>query len=612
MARLDYLTKMERLINLCLRKKISVRAGISPSTDGKKTIFLPPLPEKASKEDILLHENFAFHEKSHFMGKSDPEKYLKGKLQHTITNAFDDIRCERLQEKKYAGIKLERRDFYRMMYDKSPDRFLIGKEPSIHKFIYELVCYMIFKWRVEDIKADINIKASDELLEAFDKYIADLKPETFAQQTQEDTLCLAQKFYDRIKDLVKDELEKEMKKESERGKGDEKPDKSDDDNSEETESDGSDGPDDKSGDDSGDTTSDDKSSEKDKKEDEGKSTVGEPLDSGEDSGLTEEEKERLLKAVRRIMEKFEEIETPVIDPHEEARRAIEFKATHVDNLYMVDPAVEDVIKIAKESPQITADSLKQNGIKMLGVEGARMTKMFISQSHPRRIWNQYEGRFDMRSFLSDPMDKRKDIYTYRKPGQLDKAAVLFLIDLSGSMGRSRINTAYSILQGLLHYLDRGGVPTMAAGFTTIGSTANPVYRDIPVRIEILKTFEERFTSKVSRRCVPNLDIMQENSEYDAVAWAVPHLLKRTETKKVLIMIGDGSPLIGNITLNTKLSRAYKEYLDLCRKAGVITFGFGIKADLTRFFGKDYVRTDTANLGQDTVSKIKEALERRKV
>lgn len=605
---MNFLTRMERLINLCLRKDVKVRAGVNACTDGVDTIYLPPLPEKATPEEVLLHENFAFHEKAHFIGKSDPKGYLKGKLQHRLTNAFDDIRCEMIQEKEWTGIKYERRDFYRLMYEKSPNRFQINKKPDVYQFVYQLTCYMIFKWRCDNLGVDdLEITASLELLKAFDKYVSDLKSLTLKQRTQDDSVALAQKLYDRIKDMIKDELEEKKKQEKEDKKKYEDTDSGG--SPEESEDDSSEEPDDSSSDDN--SENGEPGEPEDGEPDKSSGSESEDEES-EDEGLTPEEQEEVEKEVQKILSDFEDY-TPGedADPYTEVKRIIEHKAHHVDRAYMVDPNVHDHIVQAEEGEPWEADNYKVRGLRILGPEGAQMTKLFVSQSAPRILRNQYEGRFDMRSFMADPMDKRRDVYSSRIRGKLEKAAVLIMIDLSGSMRGSRIETAMSVAQGLVYYLDRASVPTMVAGFTTIGVNDNDLYRDIPIRIERFKEFHERFTGQIGRKLTPPENYtMQNNSEYDAMVWGVPFLFKRPEKRKILMVIGDGEPLLGSNTINNKMGRAYKEYLQLCRDAGIITYGFGIDADLSEYFGKDFVRTDSEHLGSKMVRGLKDALTRR--
>jgi hypothetical protein len=56
-------------------------------------------------------------------------------------------------------------------------------------------------------------------------------------------------------------------------------------------------------------------------------------------------------------------------------------------------------------------------------------------------------------------------------------------------------------------------------------------------------------------------------------------------------------------------KAYREYIQLCKNAGLIVFGFGIECNLQTFFGEDCVSVTTTNVGEQLLSKLTEVLNR---
>jgi hypothetical protein len=61
----------------------------------------------------------------------------------------------------------------------------------------------------------------------------------------------------------------------------------------------------------------------------------------------------------------------------------------------------------------------------------------------------------------------------------------------------------------------------------------------------------------------------------------------------------------------KLQRAYKEYIDICRKAGIKIFGIGIgDINLEEYFGTDWVAVGAQNVGETLLKKLTEILNRR--
>jgi cobalamin biosynthesis protein CobT len=234
--------------------------------------------------------------------------------------------------------------------------------------------------------------------------------------------------------------------------------------------------------------------------------------------------------------------------------------------------------------------------------------VFVSKSRESVDFNQHRGRFDMKAFVSDASDQRRDVFSSIRPGSLDKAAVSIAIDNSASMSGQRITKAYQILGGLLYYLDKAGVPVEAAGFTA-KDCYDSDHRDAPVVISVVKTFDEPFKGHPVLRCHPpaycNLTI-----ELDCLKFLAPRLYKRPEGKKVLFVLSDGEPCTGNSNLTRKLVVAYKEYIARLREVGIIVVGFGIDTDVTEYFGTDCINTQTNNLGEEIVKKLTEILNRR--
>ena len=321
-----------------------------------------------------------------------------------------------------------------------------------------------------------------------------------------------------------------------------------------------------------------------------------------------EHAEKIERAVLKMLEDIEDElpeDTSIIDV---LKKNIDEIAAREPTPYMVHPSVKDVIKYKEEGSELNAHATKERGIKLLGTSGSKMTKLFVGLSRPRTVRNREEGRFDARTYISDPLDKRKDFYTQKKGALLDKAAVAIMMDNSASMYKV-IDITYALLSGLHHYLNKARIPSESVGFTAKNCN-NPEYRDKPVYLQIIKKFEDPWNAKAQRRCVPP-KYMDQNAEVDCLRWMVPRLWARPEKKKILFIIGDGLPHIGHKMLNKKLSIAYKEYVELCRKAGIIVFGFGINCNLSWIFGNDYQDITEGNMADILVGKLKEILNRRK-
>lgn len=348
----------------------------------------------------------------------------------------------------------------------------------------------------------------------------------------------------------------------------------------------------------------------------------EPGDEGEDPDYRRAQREREQEIEKRVEEAMDEMSgEDVKDGIEKLAEDINRNASSYDAPYMTDPGVRDILEDFPSGNLSEAERIREAGRKILGSEGSRLTAVFVDQSRPKHIHHQHSGRFDMRSFVSDPMDTRTNIYADKVGAKLDKAAVSILLDCSGSMGNSvfvralgrdisRMEMSMMVLSALLFYLSRANIPVEATGFTTKKHSYHPELRNDPVVHWRIKTFEEVYGPQILRRCCVSTvgGRMKNNCEIEAVRYAAPRLYARSERKKILLVLGDGKVAFSTVErVNKKGERAYKQYLDLCRKAGIYVFGFGIGCSLGKYFGRDCLTDGGANIGKLMASKLKELL-----
>ena len=650
-----FISAAEKYVSMLSDKGIQVVIGHAPATDGIRTIFLPELPENATREKVVQWMAYAQHEQAHFHGKSVPQKMSKKKFEHFCQNAVDDVRVENGQEQEYPGIRENRQEAYQ--YDL--DEFL-AKElknataKNLPALLPSLLKYMIFHNRVHQMGAQIDIDASDDIYNYYEDYLKKYERRLHSQKSFNDSLKLGSDIYEELYALVKDELDQQdpqqgdpqdgdgdgdpqdgdpqdgssqgssqdpQDKDDPQGKGD-----SDDSDSDDSPSGSSKGGKDSDGD-NGDNNSSSSSSDEDDSEDgegdedsqdqdsdssdddeDNDAQASDSSQGDEDSDDAEEKarqrEEELAKRAKELMDSLDQQDHQT--PADKLKDAVDKIARGNHGKYQVANGVKDDISYNFEHP--SGPDYVDAGRKLLGSAGAKMTRLFVSQTRESIDFNQMRGKFDMRAFASDYNDTRKDLYTQVRPGSLDKAAISFAIDNSDSMGGLRIQKAYAILGGILSHLDRAGIPTEAAGFTGEGSSSH-VARNQPVTIKVVKTFDEPFRGKSTLRCHPSYEL-NITVELDCLKWLAPRLYQRPEGKKVLIVLSDGEPNVGNSTLNNKMKRAYKAYIQRLREHGFFVIGFGIECDVSEYFGEDCICTSTNNLGGEIVKKLTEILNRR--
>lgn len=615
---------IHKVISLMSSKNVRVVPGTSACVDANHTVYLPPLPKGATEKDFIKYFHYATHEQSHIDGESDFTRISKDQIKFHIQNALEDIRCEQRQEKKLRGLIP-----YRVMYYKGALEEFANKEmlnasfKDIVKLIHTLGKFIIIHVRAIQLQATLDIKASTDLLYAYDHYVRDLEDLIVTMTTSDQMFKLADLIYDRLKDLIREQLENNHSSNSNNGntkpqQGDDDHDNEDkepeespdsdtdpepsghsDDPSDDDEPTGSE-PGEESGDpeDNGDAGDDESPSgdcdpENDGDQDSGGQGSGDAADPEEIEG----ELQRIIEDLNNSNE--------TMDIVSDLRDQINGAQNRRDLPYMVCPDVKDVINVGNETTNDQANVIRNLGLKYLGPKGTQITKLFVSQSFTRTAYNQYSGTMDVLSVVSDVHDNRDDVYRRVTGPRLDKAAVTFLMDNSGSM-KHLIGHIYAILSGLMHYLSRACIPTEAIGYTAEASQSD-VWRDAPAHLTLIKQFHEQYNGTIMRRCIPPAWMGQTN-DLDGLKFAVPRIWARPERKKIIFILCDGEPNIGSYHLDSKLIRSYIEYIEVCRKAGIVVFGIGINRDLTEFFGKDnFASVDLSNVGAILIEKLTKIL-----
>jgi len=114
-------------------------------------------------------------------------------------------------------------------------------------------------------------------------------------------------------------------------------------------------------------------------------------------------------------------------------------------------------------------------------------------------------------------------------------AIFVLTDWSGSMSGYKMSQAADAAQRLVHTFDRVlNVPVALAAFSNKRSECDIGY---------IKKFTARGTpaEEIARRFADFYRWCSANNDADAVNWAYHELLKRKESRKMLIVLSDGCP-----------------------------------------------------------------------
>jgi len=245
---------------------------------------------------------------------------------------------------------------------------------------------------------------------------------------------------------------------------------------------------------------------------------------------------------------------------------------------------------------------------MIRAQGANIPRLarrlaVILSTPVREGWRfgEEEGYVDGRRLhqLVTSSSERRVFRRERYVPQAD-SFVSILIDCSGSM-KVHIQRIAVLVDVLGRALQLAGVTTEILGFTTGGWNGGRVYQDWlrqgrpmrPGRLNEVCHLIYKDADTHWRRARPNIaallkpDLFREGVDGEALLWASRRMIGRSENRRLLFVISDGSPM----DTATKLANdAF--YLDnhlkavvseLRRHHGVEVYGLGVGLDLSPYY-----------------------------
>jgi cobaltochelatase CobT len=201
--------------------------------------------------------------------------------------------------------------------------------------------------------------------------------------------------------------------------------------------------------------------------------------------------------------------------------------------------------------------------------------------------------------------------------------VTLLLDNSGSMRGRPIMVAAVCADILARTLERCGVKVEILGFTTRawkGGQAREAWitagkPSMPGRLNDLRHIIYKAADAPWRRAKKNLGLMmregllKENIDGEALTWAHDRLKNRPESRKILMVISDGSPVddstqSANAALYLdKHLRAVIERIETQSPVELIAIGIG--HDVTRWYARAVTIVDVEQLGGVMIEKLAE-------
>jgi cobalamin biosynthesis protein CobT len=220
---------------------------------------------------------------------------------------------------------------------------------------------------------------------------------------------------------------------------------------------------------------------------------------------------------------------------------------------------------------------------------------------------------------------RDDVFRRKQENRTKDVAVEVVVDGSGSMA-DKIELAATAAYAVCSTLDRLNIVNEAVGFTTRAlphDAARRLQEDLeklPDREEysrqssiympILKQFSERMDITVRKRFTMLANFfyhgLRSNIDGESVQLAYRRVMRRRETRKVMIVLSDGYPAdTGN---NRELAEHLKATVRQIERSGVDVFGIGIQSAAVReFYPKHALLDDIAELPTTVMRQMKDLL-----
>lgn len=204
-------------------------------------------------------------------------------------------------------------------------------------------------------------------------------------------------------------------------------------------------------------------------------------------------------------------------------------------------------------------------------------------------------------------------FKVEKDTEFRDTVVTLLIDNSGSMRGRPISIAAICADVLARTLERCSVKVEILGFTTRawkGGQSREAWLQAgrpaqPGRLNDLRHIIYKPADAPWRRVRPNLGLMmkegllKENIDGEALEWAHKRLVRRSEARKILMVISDGAP-VDDSTLSVNpanyLEKHLRDVIAMVQKKRMVELlAIGIGHDVTRYYERAVTITDADQL-----------------
>jgi cobaltochelatase CobT len=234
---------------------------------------------------------------------------------------------------------------------------------------------------------------------------------------------------------------------------------------------------------------------------------------------------------------------------------------------------------------------------------------------------QEEGLIDGRrlaQLVASPTERRLFRTEHQEPRS--DCVLTVLLDCSGSM-KQHAEPLAALVDVWVRALELAGVASEVLGFTTGAWNGGRAQRDWmragrprhPGRLNEVNHLVFKDADTPWRRAKPNLaallkaDLFREGIDGEAVLWATRRLAARTEERKLLLVVSDGSPMDSATNLANDVFYLDHHLRDVVRsvesRGEVEVFGVGVALDLSPYYSRCHVLDLEGSAARDWVREL---------
>lgn len=307
-----------------------------------------------------------------------------------------------------------------------------------------------------------------------------------------------------------------------------------------------------------------------------------------DSEASPEDFEKAIKELEKTLEALEKSE-------EEAEKGEESDYDFGSAEY---PTTDKYVKVISHHKATSNPEVYEEYRKIVESDAHELAKLIKRQfkTKPGRVKRADHGDLNLMRY-KDPNFRSPLIFDKKKPREKHCAAVMLLVDESGSMGGRRITNARLAAIMLAEAMAEADIPCCV-----VGHSGDDRY-NYSVELEHYTTFKN---ASADRTSLAMIEARCQNRDGPAIRWASSILKKRPERNKLMIVISDGQPAADRYygeeaIFDTKA--AIRDAKRLHNIVGVILEAGSSTDILKTMYGNDYIECTSSKNLKESIAKI---------